>query len=300
MTSATGSTAPESAAIGIVGATGLVGRHLLRAGEARGGRVVACSRREPRHLAPCAQGTTWCRPGSATPIGEPVPQWIATCPLWAVPEHLPWLESLGIQSLVALSSTSVDTKPRSPDATERAVAMRLAHAEGAVREWARRHQVALCILRPTMIYDGMNDANVAAIAAFIRRRGFVPLAGPARGLRQPVHAADVASACLAALARSPVPEAIYTLSGPNPLPFRDLVTEVFLACGRRPRIVHLPRWFVTALGPLARLMGRRGSLAGIAARMNEDLVFDHHAATRDLGFTPRPFSASTLFAETAA
>ena len=65
----------------------------------------------------------------------------------------------------------------------------------------------------TMIYDGVTDGNIAAIAAFIRRRGWFPVAGPARGLRQPVHAADVAAACLAALEKAPLPQTVYAVSG---------------------------------------------------------------------------------------
>jgi nucleoside-diphosphate-sugar epimerase len=282
--------------IGVLGATSLVGRPLIDRLVARGDRVVACSRQTRSK----AEGVTWCTPGTRDPIGEPVPRWITVCPLWTVPEHLPWLESLGIRSLVALSSTSMISKRESPDPDERAVAATLSNAEATLGTWAERSGATLCLLRPTMIYDGVNDLNVAAIATFIRRYGFFPVAGPASGLRQPVHAADVAAACVAALDHAPVPQALYTLSGPVPLPFRDVVAEVFVACGRTPRIVHVPRWAVSLLSPLARLAGRRGSMTGIAARMNEDLVFDHAAAARDLGFAPRPFASSSLFAEAKA
>lgn len=279
------------APVGVLGAASLVGRPLVDALRGRGIPVVACSRRPQDAARPADTGTTWCLPGAADPIGRPVPRWIAVCPLWSVPEHLPWLEASGVRSLVAISSTSVLTKHRSPDAGERAVAARLAEAERSLSAWATRRAASICLLQPTMIYDGVSDGNIAAIAAFIRRRGWFPVAGPAQGLRQPVHAADVATACVAALERSPLPQSVYTLSGREAVPFCDLVAMVFAAHGRHPRILHVPRWLVTIASPLVARAGR-GSLAGMAARMNEDLSFDHGDAARDLGFDPRPFTAA--------
>ena len=280
--------------LGILGAASLVGRPLLAAARGRGTRLVACSRAANAGGRTDGPGLVWCRPGTPDPIGGPVPRWIAVCPAWAVAEHLPWLESLGVRALVAISSTSLLTKHRSPDARERAVAERLERAEAEITRWAESRGVRLCLLRPTMIYDGVSDANVAAIARFIRRHGWFPVAGPARGLRQPVHAADVAAACLAAAERLPLPRTIYTLSGRAPLPFCDLVAEVFRAGGREPRIIHVPRPMAAALAPLGRLAGGGISLRGMAARMNEDLAFDHSAAATDLGFAPRAFSAAVL------
>jgi hypothetical protein len=128
-----------------------------------------------------------------------IPHWIAVCPLWAVPEHFALLESAGAKRLVALSSTSRFTKRDSAAAAERAIAARLAAAEEEVLDWAQTRGIAATILRPTLIYDGIHDRNVTAIANFIRRFGFYPVAGAATGLRQPLHADDVAAACQAAI-----------------------------------------------------------------------------------------------------
>lgn len=286
---------PDDRIVGVLGATSLVGRPLLDALATAGWRVAACSRDTAAVAAAPVAGIRWLRPGDPTALDAgAVRRWIALCPLWAVPDHVAWLESLGIRSLVALSSTSLITKRASSDPAERAVATRLAAAESRVTAWAADRGVELCLLRPTMIYDGVTDGNVATIAAFIRRRGWFPVAGPARGLRRPVHAGDVATACVAAVERMPRPSTTYTLSGRDPLPFCDLVAAVFRACGLPPRIVHVPRPLVAALLPLARRLGiAAGATSGMAARMNEDLDFDHAAATADLAFRPRPFTPVT-------
>ena len=218
-----------------------------------------------------------------------IPHWIAVCPLWAVPEHFALLEAAGARRLVALSSTSRFTKRDSAAAADRAIAARLAAAEDEVLDWARAHGIAATILRPTLIYDGIHDRNVAAIAGFIRRFGFSPLAGAAAGLRQPLHADDVAAACLAAIGCDGLRDA-YELSGGETLPYHEMVSRIFAWLDRPPRLARIPLPLVRAALPVANLLPGLASMATMAVRMNEDLVFDHAAAARDFGFQPRSFA----------
>jgi len=140
-----------------------------------------------------------------------------------------------------------------------------------------------------MIYDGIHDQNVARIARFIRRAAFYPVAGAATGLRQPIHAADVAAACVAALARGGLRDR-YEISGGETLTYRALVGRIFAWLGRPPRIVTIPAAVVKVAAPLAARLPGLGSLAAMAVRMNEDLAFDHRAASDDFGFQPGTFS----------
>ena len=253
--------------------------------------VFAFSRRAaPPPATTAAAGIRWQRlPVSPGTWQDSILHWIAVCPLWAVPEHFPLLEAAGARRLVALSSTSRFTKRDSAAASERAVAARLAAAEDQVLDWTRTRGIAATILRPTMVYDGIHDQNVARIARFIRRFGCYPVAGAAVGLRQPVHADDVATACESALQCDGLREA-YELSGGETLAYREMIGRIFAWLERPPRLVTLPLPLVRAAGPLVRLLPGLESLPTMAARMNEDLVFDHGAAARDFGFHPRAFS----------
>jgi nucleoside-diphosphate-sugar epimerase len=257
----------------VLGATSFVGRALVPRLEREGWRVVPVS-----------------RSGSpAVPVEAAIPFWIAICPIWAVPEHFARLEAHGAKRLVALSSTSRFTKHASADASEREVAQKIASAEEAVQDWGAARGVSTVILRPTLIYDGLHDKNIALIASFIRRRGWFPVLGAASGLRQPVHVDDVAAACAAALTAG-APQAAYDLSGAETLSYRNLVGRVAVAVGENPRVVALPRWAVRLALPVLRLLPAfRGISVGMFDRMNDDLVFEHSAARRDLGFEPRAF-----------
>lgn len=287
--------------VGVLGATSFVGQSVLArlreaglpdAAPAPADRSVHAFSRSATAVATgnASHGVAWHRlPTDAGVWQEAISRWIAVCPLWAVPEHLPLLAAAGARRLVALSSTSLSTKRASVSKAERAVAARLAAAEEEVLDRSRAEHIVTTILRPTMIYDGIHDQNVLAIASVIRRYGFVPVAGAASGLRQPVHADDVAAAAVAALARDSLRDT-YELSGGETLPYREMVRQIFVWLGRPPRLVTVPLWLVRAAGPLIGRLPGLGRLPAMAARMNEDLVFDHAAATRDIGFQPRRFT----------
>ncbi len=200
------------------------------------------------------------------------------------------LQAHGARRVVVLSSTSRFTKDDSSDPEEQAVAHRLIDAELRVQAWAESLGVDCVILRPTLIYGRGRDKNISEIARFIRRFGFFPLFGKAHGLRQPIHAADVAGACLAALRAPCAVNRAYNISGGETLTYRDMVTRVFSSLGRRPRLLTVPLWgFRVAMVMLRRLPRYRQWSAAMAERMNRDLVFDHAEAARDLGFKPRAF-----------
>lgn len=270
--------------VGIFGATSLIGSPLAAHLVSAGRTVVAVSRSAS---GPDSATLAW-RPPGAQDIAA-VAEWVSLCPLWILPEWLPWLVHSGCRRLVATSSTSVFTKATSPDRHDRALAARLAAAEERIGHVAADRGISLVLLRPTMVYDGARDGNVAAIAAFIRRWRFFPLAGAARGLRQPVHAADVAAACAAALAAG-APAPAYTLSGPEPLPFCELVAAIFAWLDLPPRMPRLPPpLFRTALAAAHAMGLGRSVSSGMLVRMNEDLSCGHDLAARDLDFRPRGF-----------
>lgn len=285
--------------VGVLGASSLVGECLMPLLKQAGCRVVAFSRRERVRA---DDGTEWAilpTAGLSSPPAQlpadkgHLPLWICVAPIWVLHEHFALLEAHGAQRVVALSSTSRFTKDDSSDPEEQAVARRLAEAEARVQAWAEDHGVEWVILRPTLIYGLGRDKNITEIARFIRRFGFFPLFGKADGLRQPVHAQDVAKACLAALLAPGAANRAYNLSGGETLPYRDMVVRVFAALGRPPRLLSVPlSAFRLTVALLRRLPRYRHWTATMAERMNRDLVFDHGEAARDMAFKPRGFVLS--------
>lgn len=218
---------------------------------------------------------------------------IMCAPIWLISEDLlERLVDLGMKRIIAFSSTSRLTKASSAETAEREVVARLAEGEATLTAFCEARGVAWTILRPTLIYDEGEDANVSRIADTIRKLGFFPVCGMASGLRQPVQARDLATAAMQALTAKPAYNMAYNLSGGEDLTYADMVRRIFEALGKAPVIIALPvglwrlGFFVLNLIRPKQALKRNISMA---LRMNTDLWFDHSPATKDFGYAPKPF-----------
>jgi nucleoside-diphosphate-sugar epimerase len=273
----------------VIGATSLVGTYLLPRLAASGRSVHAISRAE---VAGGDARTAWHRVDvTRDPHGLPgATTAIHLAPLWLGPPLIAPLAARGLRRLIAFGSTSVVTKERSAAARERDVARRLAEAEDRLRDECARHSVAWTIFRPTLIYGGGRDRSLGAIARWARRLGFVLIAGDGSGRRQPVHADDLAAACLLAL-DAPVTEGrTYELGGGTVLTYRAMAEIVCRAAGGA-RVIGVPAPLLRVAFRVAALLPGYGQVTGsMVDRMKEDLVVDHSAAVRDFGYAPRAFA----------
>lgn len=216
-------------------------------------------------------------------------QLIHCAPIWLLTPHLPLLVSVGIQRMVVFSSTSVLSKRDSADPAEQELARVLAQSEAELQQACAEHAVELTILRPSMIYGYGRDENVSHIARQLRKLKFMPLAGHASGLRQPVHADDLVAAALRVLASPITYGKTYTVAGGEVLSYRAMVERIFVAMGRPARFLHLPVFLYGGLLSTISLLGSFNYTAGMARRMNLDMVYDNADAERDFGYAPQPF-----------
>lgn len=271
----------------VLGATSLIGRFAMPRLAERGIEAVGVSRRPHDNIE-----TPWVAAdlGDADLAGRlpNAPTVLSLSPIWVLPQALPALHAAGMRRLAAFSSTSVFTKAASPSAYEREVVARLAEGEAQTRAFCEANGVAWTILRPTMIYAEGQDQNVSRLADLIRRFGVLPLAGRGEGLRQPVHADDLAQAAIDAAASPAAADRAYDLSGGETLSYRQMAVRVFEALGRPARIISAPpllwKMALTLASPL--LPGATGAMGG---RMSDDLTFDSAPARRDFGWSPRAF-----------
>ncbi|HET7307833.1 MAG TPA: NAD-dependent epimerase/dehydratase family protein [Gammaproteobacteria bacterium] len=273
----------------VVGASSQIGRFLLPQLLERGYTVTAVSRRAPVVRPP----VRWLRADLAQQRLEAVAAAeavVSLAPLGVIVEALAHDHLPRVQRLVAFSSTGALTKQSSTDPREKTAAARLLEAEAAFRRQCDTHSIAWTLFRPTMIYDGIHDKNVALIAGFIRRFGFFPLVGRGAGQRQPVHAADLARACGDVLTNTNTYSRTYNLGGGEVLSYRDMVARIFLALGKKPRCVRIPPSLLRAALATARIVPRYRYLnAAMADRMNQDMAFDLAEAARDFDYRPGPF-----------
>jgi len=273
----------------IIGAKNLVAPYLFKRLRERGQIAEVIS----RSAVPVPEGFTltqmdltharnWIAPEGAVVV--------SLIPLWVLAQMLP--RFIGVKAIVAVGSTSVFSKAASASERERQTAADLDRAEQAIRVWCARDNVCYTLLRPTMVYDGQSDRNIARMAHFIRRFRFLPLATPAKGLRQPIHADDVAGAILAVIDNFVACNKTLNIAGGEVLTYRAMAERVFAAMGKKPRFVMLPAaWLMRAFRVMEALglLREKSFGSAIFQRMNEDLVFDDTEGMSILNYQPRDF-----------
>lgn len=202
-------------------------------------------------------------------------RWLTTGPL---PGH---------PRVVALSSMSAVTKAASAWPPERALAQRLQQAEQAVAAACERDGMPWTLLRPTLIYGLGRDQNISPLLRRARRWRLLPLPR-AGGLRQPVHADDVAAAMLAAVPLAASHGRVLEIGGGERLSVRQLFERLRAAIPESVLPLPLP----TAVTRCAARGASRFALAAKLARFEVDLVADNSEVERLLGIRPRPFVPS--------
>jgi nucleoside-diphosphate-sugar epimerase len=270
----------------VFGASGAIGRFLLPRLLQAGHDVVAASR-EAR-----ASGNSrlrWITGGLPDDI-PPLPADATLFSLGPLDAFADWFAAQGSRDarVVAIGSRSIETKKDSADAGERDVAARLARAEGTLSRIAD-DGTRITVLRPTLIYGAGLDRSLTPIVAFARRWRIFPYVSGAHGLRQPVHADDLAAAC-ATLAGAAPPRGVYDIGGAERIALSEMLRRVRASLPFAALPVPVPIALANAGAGLARISPAfRAASAGALARMREDLVADHAAAVADFGWSPRAF-----------
>lgn len=276
--------------VGVIGATSHVGQALLPMLVEQGYDTIAFSRRAI--AAASGQNPNWLTLSSLDAPGRrpPIPLWIVLSPIARLEPYFNAFENAAARRIVVLSSTSIFTKRQSQDPADQRLAQSFLESEQTLQHWAEKAGIDYVILRPTLIYGLGKDKNICEIMRLIRRFGFFPLLGEANGLRQPVHCRDVAQACVAALTSAAAANQAYNLSGQEVLSYKAMLLKLFAALGRKPRLIPIPTAVLRLGVSLLRLIPRYRSWSyAMVERTNQDMIFGHEDARRDLGFDPQAF-----------
>lgn len=264
----------------VFGGSSQIGHFLLPRLLASGESVLALSR-HPRAL-PSAVSWLQGQLPDAVPALPPVSAIISFGPLLAFAEWLACTPLADAPRVIATSSMSAESKRASMLASERAVSQQLRDGETALARACERHGCAWTVLRPTLVYGAGLDKSLTPIARRAMRTLLFPL--PAgRGLRQPVHADDIAQAVLAAMECPAAAGRILPIGGGERVPAGEMFARVRHSLPRATLPVPLPAWLLR--------LGRHAlpRLRGPLQRLEVDLIADNSELQRVLGIHPRPF-----------
>jgi nucleoside-diphosphate-sugar epimerase len=258
---------------------------LLRAGF----RVLAVSRKGRPEGYPSYENVEWLNEAEAIQALESCRYLLSAGPMELANKFL--AAGKQFHHAVVFSSSSVESKLASNNPLERKQIQALLKLESELRLSAKNNGLKLLILRPTLIYGCGLDTNISRLAGWIRRFGFMPVNGKAAGLRQPVHADDLASAAIAAMvSKNTLPQTL-TLAGGSTLSYADMVRGIFTALEKPVRLVHLPQWmFILLMHLLSTIRPGWALNSEMVRRQQIDLVFEDRQARELLNFEPRTFS----------
>ncbi len=270
----------------VIGLSGQVGRALRPLLQARGDTWLALS----RWPQPALAGIHWLH-GSLEAMPAQAAQAGTILSLGPLDAFAAWLEvgAINAHRVIALGSTGRHDKLQSADAAERALAARLRDAEARLSAAAARSGVALTVLRPSLIYGGEGDRSLTPMLERAQRWGLLPLPANARGLRQPVHAADVATAVLACLDAPATAGRAYDLPGGETLAFDEMVRRALDRHAPACRLLRLPAPLFALAAGLARWRDPGAPGPGVISRLALDQVADAGPAWTDFGYAPRGF-----------
>jgi nucleoside-diphosphate-sugar epimerase len=158
----------------------------------------------------------------------------------------------------------------------------LRDGEAALAEACARRGLRWNVLRPTIVYGAGLDRSLTPIAQRAAHWRVFPL--PAgRGLRQPVHADDIAQASVAALRADAPSGHVLPIGGGERLSAAAMFARVRASLP----VATLPLPIPAALLRLGQRVAP--SLRGPLIRLEQDLVADNAELIRLLGIAPRPF-----------
>jgi uncharacterized protein YbjT (DUF2867 family) len=273
----------------ITGGSGFLGGYVLRGAAQAGHHVVALARSETAAAAVTALGARPVMGDLDDPCSVAGAFARSGCDVLVNLASLGFGHGLGIVAAAELAGISravfVSTTAVTTTLAARSRQVRLA-AEQQIRESA----LQWTILRPTMIYGDSGDRNLSRLLQLLRRTPVLPVPGGGH-LQQPVHAADVADAVLAAAKHPHAAGRTYDVAGPEPLTFGELLRTSAHAVASRTRFVPVPLSPVIAAARGYELLSRNPKIrVEQLRRLAEDKAFAIDDAVRDLGYAPRSFA----------
>lgn len=274
-----------TADIAISGARGQIGRFAVLHARKRGLRVLAISRKGAPVSGEDDVNLLWCKPDALAT--QQASRLIHAAPLELLPA---FADALGATRIVAFSSTSIQTKAGTARGDEARMLATLRQGEQAARQLAARCE-SLILIRPTMVYGAGLDATVSWLYRRIQGGGLIPLPMSGSGLRQPVHAEDLACAALNACIEEPNGFNVFSMGGGERLKLDAIIRVLARVQGREARLLRLPTFILTILMSSLRLLPRFRQISpSLISRMMRDQVVDNREAIAALKVEPRPFN----------
>ena len=197
---------------------------------------------------------------------------------------IPLAIQAGVKHIITVHTTGVYSKYKSASAEYNQI-------DAEITRMCSETNVALTILRPTMIYGGLDDENVVKFISMMDRLPVMPVVSGARFVLQPVHRRDLGRAYADVLLSEATAGKDYVLSGAEPITLRDMLSVIAKYLGKPARFVSVPYWIaISGAWGLYLLSLTKIDYREKVQRLVEPRAYPHEEATRDFGYAPLGFA----------
>jgi nucleoside-diphosphate-sugar epimerase len=154
-------------------------------------------------------------------------------------------------------------------------------AEGLIREWCKKHNVLLTILRLPLLVGQNPPGNLGSMIKAIQKGYYFNIAG-GHAKKSMVLAEDVAKAILIAAEKG----GTYNLTDGFHPSFCDVSERISLGLGKR-KPKSIPGWLSLIISLAGDIIGKRAPLNSKALiKMTSNLTFDDSRARKNFGWAP--------------
>lgn len=190
----------------------------------------------------------------------------------------------GVKWMILVHTTGIYSKYK-------AAAENYRQIECEIRKMIEGKNIAITILRPTMIYGNLNDNNVSVFMRMVYNLRFFPVVNHGRYELQPVWCGDLGKAYYQVLLNPEVTKnKDYNLSGGAPIMLIDMLKTMGERLNVKNTFFNVPFWIAFPGAWAVYLLSfKKVDLREKVQRLVEPRVYSHDEATTDFGYNPVPF-----------
>lgn len=191
----------------------------------------------------------------------------------------------GINWMILVHTTGIFSKYKAARECYRQI-------ESEINKLVMEKNIALTILRPTMIYGNMNDKNISVFIKMVDKLRWFPVVSGAKYELQPVWCGDLGKAYFQVLMNpDKTKNKNYNLSGGEAIMLIDIFKTIANYLKVKNRFISFPFWLSYSLSVILYCLTlTKIDFREKVQRLVEPRVFSHDDATRDFGYSPVTFA----------
>jgi len=189
-------------------------------------------------------------------------------------------ESLGIKKFIYISSIDAQISPDSLYGSTKAAAEMI----------LEKSSLDYVILRPSVIYGEYDTRNIMTMIKAAQRLPFFPMIGDGTYKRQPLFVGDIIWAIKRVLDTEKTASKKYNIGGPDVLTLNQIVEIIFKLIKKRRAVIHLPVGMADIFFKACAFLNfNLGSNLEQIKSITEDKFFDISLIKKELLFNPVDF-----------